>query len=366
MLLLFTQISYILLLAFAYGQVSFLSGSYGESGGGTFSDLNTGRINAMTEWGYARTSNHGYAILITRWVSDTTSGGPYGNLIDYTPIPCTPFHLTKDDHISGYQVYYSNFVFGLIFYTANGHQYSCYKDSSIVGKQNTGKISFLSDNYHLTGFAGRFGAILDQIQFQFTYIHPALINGLSIDSFSWSDSAESCNNYPIYSSSDGWCANNLNNSLTYLQVDLGDIYLISAVGTKSRACCNQWVTQYVLDYSIDGLTFFDDNINNPLIGNTNTSYDQLNAFNQQIIAQYLRFIPTAWNHWKSMRIEAYGNLYEYTSIPSTDNTSISPTNNTSTPPTHNTSISPTHNTLIPPIHRYNQRTTAQYINRTNA
>eukprot|EP01084_Bolivina_argentea_P294130 506012_1 len=135
----------------------------------------------------------------------------------------------------------------------------------------------------------------------------ALVSSLSRSSFSWLSNHPSCNGLPSNSNQhNAWCSNLQGEVDTYVQVNLGSIHAISAVATYGRACCDQYVTQYNLQYSIDGTTFISIGVNNPLNGNVDATSRALNKFDANIIAQYLKFIPVTFHLWQSMRVEAYG------------------------------------------------------------
>ena len=138
-----------------------------------------------------------------------------------------------------------------------------------------------------------------------------IVQDLELSAFSWSDvrSITSRCSHPEPSDEVGyaWCAGNSNGE-SWLQVDLGKPYLIQYVVTWGRNSPNneQWVTSYNLSYSLDGITFINDDISNPLNGNENDYDESVNLLDPMIIAQYLRFTPITWNEHPSMKIEASG------------------------------------------------------------
>eukprot|EP01083_Nonionella_stella_P283362 964428_1 len=131
--------------------------------------------------------------------------------------------------------------------------------------------------------------------------------------FSWRVANAGCtNNYPIInqaitSGSRGVCLDSIVGSNAYYQVYLGALYTISSVVIQGRNNINQFVKSYNLEYSLDGVTFISDGINNPLTGNTDSS-DSLatTSFTNSIEARFLRWLPITFNWYKSFRIEAYG------------------------------------------------------------
>eukprot|EP01084_Bolivina_argentea_P105572 189055_1 len=92
--------------------------------------------------------------------------------------------------------------------------------------------------------------------------------------FSWRVANAGCtNNYPIINqaiTSGGVCLDSIVGSNAYYQVYLGATYKITTVAIQSRgdaAYADQFVTSYNLEYSLDGITFIDNGINNPVTGN---------------------------------------------------------------------------------------------------
>ena len=100
-----------------------------------------------------------------------------GGICDHTyglhRIDCTSFTLLSNEYITGYRIYYDDFIVGIIFYTSNDETYSCY-DSTVISSSSiidSGIISYYTDStdfYYLTGWQGQSGAVLNRIQFEFT------------------------------------------------------------------------------------------------------------------------------------------------------------------------------------------------------
>ena len=103
----------------------------------------------------------------------------------------------------------------------------------------------------------------------------------------------------------GWCSENKTDGISYLQVNLGEVYVIDSVSTWGHRLISLWVTSYNLSYGIDGATFVQ-YFDNPLPGNLDNVNEKKNILKRSIIAQYLRFTPITWYWWRSMRIEATG------------------------------------------------------------
>lgn len=49
-----------------------------------------------------------------------------------------------------------------------------------------------------------------------------------------------------------WVAS-ANNGKQWLQIDFGELVLVTKVATQGRQDANQWVTKYTLSYSVDGI-----------------------------------------------------------------------------------------------------------------
>eukprot|EP01084_Bolivina_argentea_P067103 122293_1 len=145
-----------------------------------------------------------------------------------------------------------------------------------------------------------------------------LLSTIPDTAFSSSDTHGSCTNIAPFSANNGWCAASTSNINSYLQVDLSRIMSINAVGTKPRAGTynGQRVTEYKLQISNDGITFTNIGI---YTGNINNDpYDvSISSFEAKIECRYLRFIPTKYTQWKSMRIEVYAEVLDYLTFEST-------------------------------------------------
>ena len=124
--------------------------------------------------------------------------------------------------------------------------------------------------------------------------------------FSWSDtyaSTSSCQEPKAYPEEDlyAWCAAGNNNPSSYLQVDLGHLYIIESVSTYGRlGQWKQYVTSYNLQYSDNEFEFISDDISNPMQGNVDQTNEQKNELNPSIIARYLRFTPVTYFGHKSV------------------------------------------------------------------
>ena len=133
---------------------------------------------------------------------------------------------------------------------------------------------------------------------------------MPLSSFNWSDIFSSLANC-IDPRTVGWCAASLDDPSSYLEVDLGELYIIYSVSTwgiQDYGYGDEWVISYDLLYSTNGNTFIS-YINNPLQGNTDSSNEQKNVLNPFIVTRFLRFSPIEFNNWKSLRVDASGSGY---------------------------------------------------------
>ncbi|KAL0271077.1 UNVERIFIED_CONTAM: hypothetical protein PYX00_008294 [Menopon gallinae] len=93
-------------------------------------------------------------------------------------------------------------------------------------------------------------------------------------------------------------------------MDLGSRYEIRTIATQGRTNTNEFVTEYVLQYSDDGQawkTFINSEGDIEMFqGNTDGKSVHRNEFEIPIIAQWIRINPTRWNERISLRVELYG------------------------------------------------------------
>lgn len=107
-----------------------------------------------------------------------------------------------------------------------------------------------------------------------------------------------------------WCAQNEDAS-QYIQVDLKELRNISGVATQGSVSMGTWVTEYMLNYSSDGLqweTYSNETgIAMTLRGNWDEVTVHKNMFERRISARYVRFNPRAWRPLGQicMRVEIY-------------------------------------------------------------
>ncbi|CAH3127335.1 unnamed protein product [Pocillopora meandrina] len=97
----------------------------------------------------------------------------------------------------------------------------------------------------------------------------------------------------------------------WLQIKLPGYTKITRFATQGRNAFNQWVTQYKLEYSEDGVTFHyyhEPGQSAPKIfhGNTDSNTIVTHELLPPIQALYIRLRPTTWFNHISMRMEIYG------------------------------------------------------------
>ncbi|XP_034948023.1 neurexin-4 isoform X2 [Chelonus insularis] len=96
----------------------------------------------------------------------------------------------------------------------------------------------------------------------------------------------------------------------HLIADLGSRCEIRSIATRGRANTNEFVTEYIIEYSDDGQAWTSyesqEGVAEMFKGNTNGESIKLNRFEVPIIAQWIRINPTRWHNRISMRVELYG------------------------------------------------------------
>lgn len=112
-----------------------------------------------------------------------------------------------------------------------------------------------------------------------------------------------------FTGADGWAVGRVDQD-PWLQVDLGAMREIHAVGTLGRGRANQHVTAYRLSFSHDGETWVPlpgpDGEPAVLDGNVDKDVEVRHDFPQAVVARFVRFHPETWSGYRSMRVEVYG------------------------------------------------------------
>ncbi|EDO35863.1 predicted protein [Nematostella vectensis] len=107
-----------------------------------------------------------------------------------------------------------------------------------------------------------------------------------------------------------WAAANKNAPL-YLQVDLLSLYMICAVATQGGTLSeyDTRVTRYKLSLSTTGSSwqiYQESGAEKEFQGNLDKPTVVKNALVNRPTARYIKFIPTAWDHWPGFRVEVFG------------------------------------------------------------
>ncbi|KAL5009720.1 hypothetical protein ScPMuIL_012025 [Solemya velum] len=110
-----------------------------------------------------------------------------------------------------------------------------------------------------------------------------------------------------------WTAD-MQNSKQWLSVDLGRRYIVTRVATQGRQGSDEFVTEYMLDFSDDQKTWQlytnEFGITEMFEGNVDGNTQKRNSLKYPIVARYIRFKPQRWNMIISMRVEIYGCLFD--------------------------------------------------------
>ncbi|XP_020620347.1 lactadherin-like [Orbicella faveolata] len=104
-----------------------------------------------------------------------------------------------------------------------------------------------------------------------------------------------------------------NNKGQWVEVDFGHgkVAKVTKIGTQGRYHVSQWVTEYMVSYSIDGGYFqfqLLKHYNEPrkYVANKDYTHEVINTLEEPIIARIIRIHPVAWYSHISMRFELYG------------------------------------------------------------
>ncbi|KAL9955704.1 hypothetical protein ACROYT_G037064 [Oculina patagonica] len=98
----------------------------------------------------------------------------------------------------------------------------------------------------------------------------------------------------------------------WIQVDLGNITMVTKIATQGRQGAHEWVTEYKVSYSLDGgyYKFHQQTSNNSFDqvfqGNTDDNSVVINTFNPPIVARFIRLHPGYFYGLTSLRMELYG------------------------------------------------------------
>ncbi|XP_060555094.1 lactadherin-like isoform X1 [Ruditapes philippinarum] len=107
----------------------------------------------------------------------------------------------------------------------------------------------------------------------------------------------------------GWCAK-YKSSSEWLQVDLGVASRVTGVMTQGRADGNEWVTAFMVSYSMNRFDWFyvNDQYGNQKVfeGNTDSYSVKHSYLDEPIVARFIKFHTVQWNRHPSMRVEILG------------------------------------------------------------
>ncbi|GBM89158.1 Lactadherin [Araneus ventricosus] len=106
-----------------------------------------------------------------------------------------------------------------------------------------------------------------------------------------------------------WCAGR-KAAMEWIQVDLGVSAIITGMMTQGRGDGHQWVTSYLLSYSLDAYhwKYCSDVYGNRKVfkGNIDSHSTQTGYLDQNVTARFLRLHVLQWHEHPSMRIEVLG------------------------------------------------------------
>jgi len=96
----------------------------------------------------------------------------------------------------------------------------------------------------------------------------------------------------------GWCAGSATSKTEWYQLALGEPTLVSGVVTMGRGEYDQWVTQFEVTTSLDGVGWTSRGIFN---GNTDQTSQLKSRFKSAVVAKYVRIHPKAWTGFNALR-----------------------------------------------------------------
>ncbi|ESN93061.1 hypothetical protein HELRODRAFT_69833, partial [Helobdella robusta] len=106
-----------------------------------------------------------------------------------------------------------------------------------------------------------------------------------------------------------WCAK-YKSSSEWLLVDLGVAAKITGVMTQGRGDGNEWVTSFMVTYSIDASrwNYVVDTYGNQKVfeGNRDSYSTKHSYFDEPVFGRFVKFHVVTWNRHPSMRVEIIG------------------------------------------------------------
>lgn len=116
--------------------------------------------------------------------------------------------------------------------------------------------------------------------------------------------------------------------LPWLQVDLWQRSMVTAVATQGTYNSRDWVTRYLLLYSDNGHSwqpFYQLGHNWTFSGNRNADYDVRHDLWRPVLARFVRFVAISWRprRYVGLRVEVYGCPYDSDMVSFDGNSSLS-------------------------------------------
>jgi len=138
---------------------------------------------------------------------------------------------------------------------------------------------------------------------------PAIASGALVSSSSEYDASHSVNRCRLNfrgarEGANAWCAA-VNDTNQYLQISTGALRRWVSVSTQGRFGCPQWMTNYVVAYTLNGVDWKLVDEGRVFNGNTDENTIVAQEFLNSPIALALQIRPISWHGHVSMRVEAY-------------------------------------------------------------
>jgi hypothetical protein len=135
------------------------------------------------------------------------------------------------------------------------------------------------------------------------------ITASSTSTSTWDQDCHEKNSRLYADSGKAWCPKHRSDS-EWLQIDLGVAAKITGVITQGRNGKREWVTSFMISYSIDAFQwqYITDKYGNQRIfqGNMNDHMIKHNYFDQSITARFVKFHTLQWYKHPSLRVEIIG------------------------------------------------------------
>ena len=104
---------------------------------------------------------------------------------------------------------------------------------------------------------------------------------------------------------EAWCSAEYHDLDEYVQIMEKSAVTWKAIETQGRLNADQWVEEYKLKTSVDGVTWTDYNGGQAFQANHDRNTRVVNYLDPPISAMGIRLHPIGFNNWMSMRLEAY-------------------------------------------------------------